>query len=377
MPDLQRIGVFTSGGDSPGMNACIRAAVRRAVAEGLEVMGIRRGYAGMCDGDFVEMDRQSVSNILQTGGTILKSARCDAFRTVEGRARAAEQLRTAGIDALVAIGGDGTLQGATHLAAEHGIPAVGCPGTIDNDLFGTDETIGFDTALNTALESIDKIRDTADAHDRLFLVEVMGRDTGFIALACGIGGGAELVLIPEMLSDVDAIKERILSLMSSQSRSSIVVIAEGDELGGAHMISQALGRGPRLREDRHARLGPRPHPARRLPDGPRPRPREPPRLGRRRGAPRGPRRRDGRHRQRRRQAHADAQRLGPQEGDRLRPAPAHRAAELIAAEVGLRFPSHACLYSPCASLKNVIPDLDPGSPGRSDVLGGPILRRPP
>ena len=238
--DLHRIGVFTSGGDSPGMNACIRAAVRRAVAEGLEVVGIRRGYAGMIEGDFVEMDRQSVSNILQQGGTILKSARSDAFRTPEGRAEAARRLGAAGVNALVAIGGDGTLQGATHLAAEHGVAVVGCPGTIDNDLFGTDETIGFDTALNTALENIDRIRDTADAHDRLFLVEVMGRDTGFIALACGIGGGAELVLIPEMLTDVESIKERILSLMASQSRSSIVVVAEGDELGGAHRIAQAL-----------------------------------------------------------------------------------------------------------------------------------------
>lgn len=238
--DLQRIGVFTSGGDAPGMNACIRAAVRRAVAEGLEVVGIRRGYAGMIEGDFVEMGRQSVSNILQQGGTILKSARSDEFRTPEGRARAAEQLREAGIDALVAIGGDGTLQGATHLASEHGVAVVGCPGTIDNDLFGTDETIGFDTALNTALESIDKIRDTADAHERLFLIEVMGRDTGFIALACGIGGGAELVLVPEMLNDVGAIKERIFSLMASQSRSSIVVVAEGGELGGAHRIAQSL-----------------------------------------------------------------------------------------------------------------------------------------
>ncbi len=242
--DLQRIGVFTSGGDSPGMNACIRAAARRALAEGLEVVGIKRGYAGMIDGDFVEMDRQSVSNILQQGGTILKSARSDRFRTPEGRAEAAAQLREAGIDALVAIGGDGTLQAATHLASEHGVVVVGCPGTIDNDLFGTDETIGFDTALNTALESIDKIRDTADAHDRLFLVEVMGRDTGFIALACGIGGGAELVLIPEMMTDVVAIKDRILSLMVSQSRSSIVVVAEGDELGGAHMIRQALAQDP-------------------------------------------------------------------------------------------------------------------------------------
>jgi 6-phosphofructokinase 1 len=239
MPDIHKIGVFTSGGDAPGMNACIRAAVRRAISEGLDVVGIRRGYAGMIEADFVEMDRQSVSNILQHGGTILKTARSEAFQTPEGRAIAAKNLADAGIDALVAIGGDGTLQGATHLAAEHGIPIVGCPGTIDNDLFGTDETIGFDTALNTALESIDKIRDTADAHDRLFLVEVMGRDTGFIALACGIGGGAELVLIPEMMSDVDAIKERILSLMSSQNRSSLVVVAEGDDLG-AHRIAQAL-----------------------------------------------------------------------------------------------------------------------------------------
>lgn len=238
--DLHRIGVFTSGGDAPGMNACIRAVVRRALAEGLEVIGIRRGYAGMIEGDFVELDRQSVSNILQQGGTVLKSARSDAFRTVEGRAAAAEHLKANGIDALVAIGGDGTLQGATHLSNEHGVAVVGCPGTIDNDLFGTDETIGFDTALNTALESIDRIRDTADAHDRLFLIEVMGRDTGFIALACGIGGGAELVLIPEMLTNVDAIKTRILSLMSHQQRSSIVVVAEGDELGGAHTIAEAL-----------------------------------------------------------------------------------------------------------------------------------------
>ena len=242
--DIHRIGVFTSGGDAPGMNACIRAAVRRADAEGLEVVGIRRGFAGMIDGDFVEMDRQSVSNILQQGGTILKSARSEAFLTPEGRAVAAERLREAGISALVAIGGDGTLRGATHLATEHEVVVVGCPGTIDNDLFGTDETIGFDTALNTALDSIDKIRDTADAHNRLFLVEVMGRDSGFIALACGIGGGAELVLIPEMMSDVNDIREKILSLMSSQSRSSIVVVAEGDDLGGAHRIAEALREDP-------------------------------------------------------------------------------------------------------------------------------------
>ena len=244
--DLQRIGVFTSGGDAPGMNACIRAVVRRAVAEGLEVIGIRRGYAGLIDGDFVEMDRQSVSNILQQGGTILKSARSEAFQTPEGRAQAAGRLAEAGIEALIAIGGDGTLRGATHLATEHGVAVIGCPGTIDNDLFGTDDTIGFDTALNTALESIDKIRDTADAHNRLFLVEVMGRDSGFIALACGIGGGAELVLIPEMMSNMDEIREKIVSLMVSQSRSSIVVVAEGDDLGGAHRIAEALRAEPSM-----------------------------------------------------------------------------------------------------------------------------------
>jgi 6-phosphofructokinase 1 len=237
---IQRVGVFTSGGDAPGMNACVRAAVRAAVAHDLEVVGIRRGYAGMIDGDYVDMDGRSVSNILQMGGTILKSARSKRFMTPEGRAMAAERLRENGVDALVAIGGDGTLRGASLLFEEHGIPAVGCPGTIDNDLFGTDETIGYDTALNTAIENIDRIRDTADAHDRLFLVEVMGRDAGFIALNCGIGGGAELVLIPETITEMDEIKDRILSLMTAQSRSSIVVVAEGEELGGASHIEHVL-----------------------------------------------------------------------------------------------------------------------------------------
>ncbi|MEM6782926.1 MAG: 6-phosphofructokinase [Bacteroidota bacterium] len=237
---MRRLGVYTSGGDAPGMNACVRAVVRAAIAQGMEVIGIRRGYAGMIEADFVEMDRQSVSNILQKGGTILKSARSSAFRTAEGRELAAKNLEEAGIKALVGIGGDGTFTGASIFYDEHGVPVVGCPGTIDNDLFGTDETIGYDTALNTALENIDRIRDTADAHDRLFLVEVMGRDAGFIALSCGIGGGAELVLIPEMLTDLDQVKDRILSLMSSQSRSSIVVIAEGDETGGAHTVAEVL-----------------------------------------------------------------------------------------------------------------------------------------
>lgn len=240
MPDITRIGVLTSGGDAPGMNACIRAVVRRAVQEDLEVVGVRRGYAGLIDGDFVDMDRQSVSSILGKGGTILKSARSTHFRTPEGRAEAAAQVHEAGLDALVAIGGNGTLLGGALLHEEHGIAVVGCPGTIDNDLFGTDDTVGYDTALNTAIENIDRIRDTADAHNRLFLVEVMGQDAGFIALNCGIGGGAELVLIPETLTRMASIKERILSLMASQLRSSIVVIAEGEEMGGAMKIAEAL-----------------------------------------------------------------------------------------------------------------------------------------
>lgn len=244
MPDITRIGVLTSGGDAPGMNACIRAVVRRAVQEDLEVVGVRRGYAGLIDGDFVDMDRQSVSNILGKGGTILKSARSARFHTREGRAEAARQAREAGLDALVAIGGNGTLRGASLLHEEHGVVVIGCPGTIDNDLFGTDDTVGYDTALNTAIENIDRIRDTADAHNRLFLVEVMGQDAGFIALNCGIGGGAELVLIPETLMRMASIKERILSLMASQLRSSIVVVAEGEEMGGAMKIAEALQEDP-------------------------------------------------------------------------------------------------------------------------------------
>jgi len=237
---IETIGVFTSGGDAPGMNACIRAVVRTAIFSGLSVTGIRRGYSGMIDGDMTLLDRNSVSSIIQNGGTILKSARSERFFSEKGRRQAADQLRSAGIDGLVAIGGDGTMTGATIFFEEHGIPCVGCPGTIDNDLYGTDETIGFDTALNTALASIDRIRDTADAHNRLFLVEVIGRDAGYIALHSGIGGGAELVLIPETYTGIDEVKNRIHSLMTQHLRSSIVVIAEGDELGGASQIADAL-----------------------------------------------------------------------------------------------------------------------------------------
>ncbi len=240
MSSFKKIGVFTSGGDAPGMNACVRAVVRGAIKHDLKVIGILRGYSGMIDGDMVELDDQSVSNILQTGGTILKSSRSGRFMTEEGRRAAARQLRKERIDGLIAIGGDGTLKGAAIFYEEHEIPTVGCPGTIDNDLYGTDETIGFDTAVNTAIQNIDRIRDTADAHDRLFLVEVMGRDAGYIALHSGLGGGAELVLIPETLTEMDEVKRRIHKLMSAHARSSIVVVAEGDELGGASEIASAM-----------------------------------------------------------------------------------------------------------------------------------------
>ncbi|TDI72580.1 MAG: 6-phosphofructokinase [Bacteroidetes bacterium] len=234
------IGVFTSGGDAPGMNACIRSIVRTACLSGHATLGILRGYEGMIDGDVVELVSHSVSSIIQKGGTILKSARSDRFLTVEGRRLAADQIREAGIDGLVAIGGDGTLAGASAFYEEHGIPCVACPGTIDNDLFGTDETIGFDTAINTALASIDRIRDTADAHNRLFLIEVMGRDAGFIAAHSGLAGGAEMVLIPETDSNIADVKTRIHKLMTEHRRSSIVVVAEGDELGGAGDIADVL-----------------------------------------------------------------------------------------------------------------------------------------
>ena len=244
MKELLRLGIYTRGGDAPGMNACLRAVTRSAIGNDLEVVGIKRGYTGMIDGDFVDMDSKSVSNILQTGGTVLKSARSKRFLTPEGREKAARNLIDAGIDAVVAIGGDGTFEGASILANEYDIKIVGCPGTIDNDLFGTDETIGYDTALNTAIENIDRIRDTADAHNRLFLVEVMGRDAGFTALNCAIGGGAEKVLLPERDTNVAEIKKHFISLMSNQSRSSIVVVAEGESQGGAARLATELQEDP-------------------------------------------------------------------------------------------------------------------------------------
>ncbi|HEX2899858.1 MAG TPA: 6-phosphofructokinase [Bacteroidia bacterium] len=240
MTKMKTIGVFTSGGDSPGMNACIRAVVRTAIYEGLRVVGIMRGYEGMIDADFIEMNSGSVSDIIHRGGTILKTARSARFRTVEGRVKAAENLRRFGIDGVVAIGGDGTCTGARIFHEEHGIPFVATPGTIDNDLFGTDYTIGYDTALNTAVNAIDKIRDTAASHNRLFFVEVMGRDAGFIALNSGIAGGAEAVLIPETKTDLDALIQLLETGWSRKKTSSIIVVSEGDEAGGAFAIADKV-----------------------------------------------------------------------------------------------------------------------------------------
>ncbi len=237
---MKKIGVFTSGGDAPGMNACIRAVVRTALYHNLEVAGIIRGYNGMIHDEIIDLYSYSVSNIIQQGGTILKTARSDEFMTYQGRKKAFDNLQKHGIEGLVAIGGNGTFTGAKIFYEEFGVPIIGCPGTIDNDLYGTDYTIGFDTAVNTAVDAIDKIRDTANAHDRLFFVEVMGRDTGYIALHSGIASGAEVVLIPETLTSIDEIIE-ILNLGKERKKSSsIVIVAEGDEEGGALKIANKV-----------------------------------------------------------------------------------------------------------------------------------------
>lgn len=235
---MKCIGVYTSGGDAPGMNACVRAVVRTCIYRGIEVVGIRRGYEGMIDGDFVPMDARSVSGIIQRGGTILKSSRSERFRTVEGRKKAFKNLKKAGIEGMVAIGGDGTFAGARAFSSEHPIPIIGAPGTIDNDLYGTDHTIGYDTALNTAMEGIDKIRDTADSHDRIFFIEVMGRDAGFLALYSGIAAAAEAVLIPEEVTQLDGIMKKIAE--GRQKDSNIIVVAEGDDAGGAFEVARIV-----------------------------------------------------------------------------------------------------------------------------------------
>ncbi|MEQ9218797.1 MAG: 6-phosphofructokinase [Cyclobacteriaceae bacterium] len=238
---MKSIGVFTSGGDAPGMNAAIRAVVRSSLFLGLDVYGIKYGYNGMIDGDIYKMKSYSVSNIVQRGGTILKSARSKEFMTKEGRAKAYEQLKKRGIEGLIAIGGDGTFTGANIFYEEHGIPVIGAPGTIDNDLFGSDYTIGFDTAVNTALDAIDKIRDTAASHDRVFFVEVMGRHSGYIAIHCGIGGGSELIMVPETSTTIKDVIETLKKGRDKDKTSSIIVVAEGDEQGNAQEIAGKVG----------------------------------------------------------------------------------------------------------------------------------------
>lgn len=228
---IKRIGVMTSGGDSPGMNAAIRAVVRACAYYHTECVGFYRGFQGMIDGDYEEMNARSVRNIISRGGTILKSARSKEFLTPEGRQKAADNLKKAKVDAMVLIGGDGTFRGGKVFWEEHGIPVIGVPGTIDNDIYGTNYTIGYDTALNTVVEAIDKIRDTASSHNRLFFVEVMGRDAGFIALNSGIGAGAEEILIPEEDLGLDRLLDSLQKSRRSGKTSSIVVVSEGDKIG--------------------------------------------------------------------------------------------------------------------------------------------------
>jgi 6-phosphofructokinase 1 len=237
---MKRVGVLTSGGDSPGMNAAVRAVVRAGVANGLEVFGVERGYQGMIEGAIRPLDARSVSGIVNRGGTILKTARSKAFLEPEGRVRAAEQLAAHGIEGLVVVGGDGSYRGAAALYQEHGIRCVGLPGTIDNDIGGTQYTIGFDTALNIATEALDRIHDTADSHDRVFFVEVMGRHSGFIAIMSAIAGGAEEVLTPEEPSDIAALVARMRDCRKRGKTSMIVVVAEGDDAGGAIDIAKRV-----------------------------------------------------------------------------------------------------------------------------------------
>lgn len=232
MPNkIKKIGVLTSGGDSPGMNAAIRSVVRTCAYHKIECVGIYRGYQGMIEGDFIEMGARSVHNIINKGGTVLKSARSKDFRTPEGRKKAYDELTKAGVEGLVVIGGDGSFTGAEIFNSEYGFPVMGIPGTIDNDIYGTSHTLGYDTALNTVVECIDKIRDTASSHNRLFFVEVMGRDAGHIALNAGIGAGAEEILIPEADLGLERLVESLLKSKASGKSSSIVVIAEGDKIG--------------------------------------------------------------------------------------------------------------------------------------------------
>lgn len=240
MAQIRTIGILTSGGDAPGMNAAIRAVTRTAIYNNYRVMGIKRGYYGLVYDEIEEFTSKSVSNIIQHGGTILKTARCKEFATPEGRKRAYDNLLRAEIDALVVIGGDGTLTGARIFAEEYDIPIVGLPGTIDNDLGGTDSTIGYDTALNTIVEAVDKIRDTATSHERLFFVEVMGHMAGYLALNSAIASGAEAAIIPEMETEIDQLADLINRGFRKSKSSAIVLVAENPETGGAMGLAQRI-----------------------------------------------------------------------------------------------------------------------------------------
>lgn len=241
MPRIKKIGVLTSGGDAPGMNAAIRAVVRTAIFNDMEVIGIRHGYHGMIFKHFTTMKVFSVSDVLAKGGTILKTARSKEFMTAEGRKQAYDNLKSENIDAVIVIGGDGSLTGARVFCDEYGdIPFIGLPGTIDNDIYGTDYTIGYDTAKNTVVEAIDKIRDTASSHNRLFFIEVMGRDAGFIALNCGIACGAEAILIPEVKGQVEGLKAYLEKGFKRKKSSNIIIVAEGERPGGAFAIAEEV-----------------------------------------------------------------------------------------------------------------------------------------
>lgn len=240
MPEIKCIGILTSGGDAPGMNAAIRAITRTAIYNEMKVKAIMRGYKGLMEGDIVDFATQNVSNIIQQGGTILKTARSEDFRSVDGRKKAYDNMVKHGIDALVVIGGDGSLSGARLFASEYNVPVVGLPGTIDNDLFGTDTTIGYDTALNTIMEAVDKIRDTASSHERLFFIEVMGREAGFLALNGAIASGAEAAIIPEIATEQDQLGELVQNGFRKSKNSSIVLVAESEITGGAIGLAERM-----------------------------------------------------------------------------------------------------------------------------------------
>ena len=240
MAAIKTIGILTSGGDAPGMNAAIRAITRSAIYSGFKVKGIYRGYKGLIDDEIVDFKTQNVSNIVHHGGTILKSARCKEFKTPEGQEQAFKNMRKHDIDALVVIGGDGSLTGARSFASEYDVPVIGLPGTIDNDLYGTDHTIGYDTALNTIMWCVDRIRDTATSHERLFFIEVMGRNAGFLALNGAIASGAEAAIIPEISTEVDQLAELIESGFRKSKNSSIVLVAESPITGGAMGLAERV-----------------------------------------------------------------------------------------------------------------------------------------